>query len=378
METIDTRFTVFKRGVKGEVRFWRMCLGIDGPGSDDVFGHRTESGIYESTMTDSNWTYVAPKNVGRVNATTSFSQAESEIDSAYELKLRSGYFRDINAIDKLAFTKPMLATDWDKQKSKVNLSEGVYAQPKLDGIRCIARADGLFTRSGKPILAVPHIWDALVHLFQYEPDLILDGELYNHDLKDNFNAIVGAVRRANPKGADIEVAKSIQYHVYDIPSSYKAFGSRIQDVHSTLTGANDCIKIVPTAFVMSENILDNYYSGWMEEGYEGQMIRLAHVPYENKRSNSLMKRKDFMTEEFPVDDMSEGKGNWAGCTKTVTVTLPNGNSCEATLRGTKETLTKLWAEQIPDWATVRFFGYTPDGMLRFPIAIDYGYGKRTD
>lgn len=224
---------------------------------------------------------------------------------------------------------------------------------------------------------MPHIEEALAPLFAEYPDLILDGELYNHDLKDNFNAIVGAVRRANPKGADIEVAKSIQYHVYDMPSSEETFHKRHEYLHRIITmQLSPCIQRVPTAYMNSQRVLDQLNERYIEAGYEGQMIRLSDALYENKRSNSLMKRKEFITEEVPVISMHEGIGNWSGCIKQFTVQLPNGNQCSATPRGSRDQLKALLdSGKTPDWATVRFFGYTPDGMFRFPIVVDYGYGQ---
>src|SRR3546814_10690811 len=78
------------------------------------------------------------------------------------------------------FFKPMLAEKYDA-------FEPGFAQPKLDGVRCIATKDGLFSRQGKPITSCPHISTALTPLFEHTPSLVLDGALYNHDLTDNFN-----------------------------------------------------------------------------------------------------------------------------------------------------------------------------------------------
>lgn len=367
---------LYKRGVKGEVRVWRM---EEGETEDGQGAHRVVSGIKDGTMTESGWTICEPKNVGRSNATTSKEQARQEILNLYKIKSERGYFPDIDQIDNVPFVKPMLATDWDKRKAKVDISDGVYVQPKLDGIRCIARADGLWTRTGKPIIAVPHIFEALSPLFDTDPDLVLDGELYNHDLREDFNTITSVVRKAKPKDEDVEKARElIQYHIYDMPSHDGGFFDRWQARPALPLEASPVLQYVETIWADMKSDVDMFYSEWMEAGYEGQMIRL-NEPYQFKRSNFLMKRKDFTTEEFEVLDMEEGKGNWAGCIKRFIVALPNGNTCEATPRGTQEALRKLRNDGVkPDWATVRHFGYTPDGKLRFPIAVDYGHGARVD
>ena len=379
IEVLQEHPELYKRGSKGEIRVWKMLEGYD----FDCGAHCVVSGILDGTMTTSGWTITEPKNVGRSNATTSEEQASSEIANLYAIKLERGYFLSVDDVDKVAFTKPMLATEWTKRLAKIaeDVAEGVFAQAKLDGIRCIARCDGLWTRTGKPITSMPHIWQALELRFEDDPDLILDGELYNHDLKDDFNTITSIVRKAKAKPKDIERARDlVEYHIYDMPSHPGVFSERNEAIVALLklTANHPYIKGVPTVFADTFEKLDELDGHWVGLGYEGMMVRLNGV-YENKRSNFLIKRKTFITEEFPVLAMEEGKGNWSGCVKRFVVQLPNGNTCEATPKGTKENLKALLdSGKTPDWATVRHFGYTPDGKLRFPIAVDYGYGDRTD
>ena len=83
--------------------------------------------------------------------------------------------------------KPMLAYKVDKKP--VDWSEKVFMQPKLDGVRCVISKDGAFSRTGKPWLNIDHILSDLKPVFKRYPDLILDGELYNHDLKSDFEKI---------------------------------------------------------------------------------------------------------------------------------------------------------------------------------------------
>src|SRR3546814_5619389 len=97
-------------------------------------------------------------------------------------------------------------------------SSDVCSSDLLDGVRCIATKDGLFSRQGKPITSCPHISTALTPLFEHTPSLVLDGELYNHDLKDNFNEIISLVRKQKLTPEQFaETAKVVQYHVYDLP-----------------------------------------------------------------------------------------------------------------------------------------------------------------
>jgi DNA ligase 1 len=370
--------TLYKRGVKGEVRCWRMELDADNG------QHRVVSGILGGAETPSGWTKAEAKNTGKKNATSPTSQAIAEVENLYAIKRGLGYFDDVAEIDNVPFTKPMLAQDWEKRKAKVPLDKGVYAQPKLDGIRCIARADGLWTRTGKPITAVPHIANALKTFFEDNPDAILDGELYNHDLRDDFNTITSIVRKEQPSAEELQQAEHlIEYHVYDLVDTSQHFSGRrdtLSWVFANLLNNFPKIKRVETEYVTRQDSLDGLYGMWLAAGYEGQMIRLDAV-YENKRSNALMKRKDFVTDEFKVIRVEEGNGNWAGAIKRFVVECPSAEDgeCEATPRGSYEDMKALLdSGQTPDWATVRYFGYTEAGKLRFPIVVDYGFGKRAD
>jgi len=373
--------TLYKRGTKGEIREWRMELGVDEAAG--TAGHRVVSGIQDGAMTESAWNLAEGKNLGKKNATTPLTQAEAEIENTYAIKLDGSYFAEVESVDQVKFTKPMLAADWEKRKGKHDTSEMLISQPKLDGIRCIARIDGLWTRTGKPIVSAPHIMEQLEPLFHADPDLELDGELYNHLLKDDFNTITSLVRKENLSDEDLSRSRElVQYHVYDLPSHPGTFEERSRALLYLVENMTPVVQYVPTTVIGPDAnmyaILDRLFGEYLADGYEGQMIRLDGV-YENKRSNMLMKRKEFDTAEFPVCGMSEGSGNWAGCIKTFTVVLTDDTTNEATLRGKQADLRKLLLEGVmPKWATVRFFGYTPDGKLRFPIAIDWGFTERQD
>lgn len=361
---------LYKRDSKGKVRIWSMNQEGD--------RYQTVSGLLDGERTTSAWTTAEPKNVGKANETDGVSQASLEVEASYTKKLKTGYFRDEADIDKVAFTKPMLAREY----TEGDLSNGAWSQPKLDGMRCIARADGLWTRTGKPIVTCPHVIEALAPLFNAEPDLILDGELYNHDLRDDFNELMSILRKGKPNAEHLEKsARVAQYHIYDIPAHPGNFSDRAESLRSALEflPSTDCLRFVPTAYVNSQRALDELQVRYADEGYEGQMVRFEG-PYEaGKRSKLLLKRKEWLDDEFQVVSMQQGTGNWAGAIKTFTVTMPNGGTSDATLTGSYETLQKLAAEGVvPVWAKVKFFGFTPDGKLRMPSVTDWGFTKKRE
>ena len=217
--------------------------------------------------------------------------------------------------------KPMLAHKFDNKR--VDWSKPVFIQPKLDGIRCIMTADGCYSRNGKKFMNVQHLYTkAIQDLFKVNPLLVIDGELYNHDLRDNFEKIVSLVRKQKPKPEDRkEARKLIQYHVYDFVMAYKGKLDLIESdmnryekrmhqlVCSDMYGKH--IRYVPSRGVHSLDKAKEIHNDFLEKGYEGSILRLDG-PYKCGRSYDLMKFKDFSDTEAKIVDWVEGKGKRRG------------------------------------------------------------------
>ena len=363
--------TLFKRDSNGNVREWTVqYMAPINPGI------RTVSGIVNGKLVESGWNKSTAKNVGRSNATTDQEQAMAEAKAKWDIKLEAEYFENVSQIDSYDKFKPQLARDY----TKLPQDHG-YSQPKLDGIRCIARKDGLYTRAGKAITTCNHIHETLKPVFDQYPEIILDGELYNHELKADFNKITSLVRKVKPSSLEKEECyKLVQYHIYDcIDATFPDWSlmHRLQFIDIHIENSK-CIQKVPTAFCKNQNKLDAKYAEYTEDGYEGQMVR-NDAPYENKRSKNLLKRKEFITEEFNVVEVMEGQGNWAGYAKHFRLELGDGREFKSGVRGNYATLKELLEqEEKPTWVTCRYFEKTPDGIPRFPVVIDWGTGERTD
>jgi DNA ligase-1 len=232
-------------------------------------------------------------------------------------------------------------------------------------MRCIAKADGLWSREGKPILGVPHINECLTKLFEDNPDLILDGELYNHAFKDDFNSIISACKKQTPTEEEKARARDvIQYHVYDVPSEGK-FADRI-DYLQTLPFDSEHLHKVETLMINIDHV-DEFAASFIEDGYEGAMVRLNDL-YENKRSKSLIKWKEMTDEEFPIVEVLEGEGGRAGIAASVVCGLGDGSTFRAGIIGNVDFCREMLSEKdryIGKLATIVFQNYTPDGKPRF-------------
>ena len=346
--------TLYKRSVTGKVSTWYVET------NNECF--RTVSGFEDGQKVTSEWTCCKGKSYN-----TSTEQATKEAEAMHRKRTETGYWEDITKIDTPVYFKPMLTHDYNDYKNKLKFPTG--AQPKLDGVRCIVRADGMWSRNGKPIISAPHIFEALKPLFEADTDLILDGELYCDKSAAGFNTIISCVRKTKPTAADLSLSEQfIEYHIYDLPSLDSTFMERM--AHLSDLKLPEYCKIVHTHWVADQARLDYLYGLFIEQGYEGQMIRLD-APYENKRSKSLLKRKEFVDAEFTILGVIEGNGNLTGKVGKLQFEI-NGKPFDSAVNGDWEYIEKLWHSRdglIGKTATVKYFELTEDGLPCFPKVI---------
>jgi len=367
---------LYKRTSTGATQEWHK--EIDGN------RYRTYSGQVGGKIVTSSWKVAQPKNVGKSNETTGAEQAALEVEAEYTKKLSSGYFDSSSAIDdETSLFKPMLAKDYNSYPV-TSFTGDVFSQPKLDGARCIAKADGLFSRTGKDINSVPHIREDLEVFFRTFPDMILDGELYADKDVADFNTIMSLVRKADPTEEGLAASKAaIKYHVYDYPTQAGPFRHRIHALNNAALLFGPSIVVVETKEVDNHVLLNALNADYLREGYEGQMVRVGSAAYENKRSKSLLKRKEFKDDEYKVVAITEGEGNRSGMAGFITYELGDpdrpGATFKSGIRGSHDYCKTLLANAdnyIGGLGTVRYFELTTDGIPRFPVTVNLFQGLR--
>ena len=206
--------------------------------------------------------------------------------------------------------KAMLAHKFDDKR--VDWSQPVYIQPKLDGVRCLFTKDGAYSRAGNKFMNLAHIELALIPFFQQQPDVVLDGELYNHELRNDFEKIISLVRKQKPTADDrLEAQKLVQFHCYDYFDGviYDSYKTRMQNL--VTADLYDKVHYVPARLVDSYNYARDIHATFLSEGYEGSIIRLDGL-YKHGRSYDLMKFKDFSDAEATIVGYELGKGKRTG------------------------------------------------------------------
>ena len=336
---------LYKKDSKNKLRVW-LAQAV---GSKIIVTHGLDTGQLVTETTEAK-----AKNVGRSNATTPEQQALIEVAALYVKKQeRDGYKSDLSAPDK--FIAPMLARDYTKVPHQVPNDLLLYLSPKLDGVRCIWNhiMKRLVSRKGT-VYSLPSIEAALQDF-----PCTIDGEIYLHGYF--LNQIVAATKKPNG------LTPRLQFHVFDAVSD-SPYDLRIAATEGLIKQLNSpFVRAVPYILRKRREIIDahNYY---VQQGYEGVMIRIAHYPYQvGIRSASLFKYKEFEDAEFPIVDVLEDKEGGA-----VLQCHHHGVEFKVRCRGTDEYRQQQLQDRqrlIGKVVTVRYQTMTEFGSPQFPVGI---------
>ena len=267
--------------------------------------------------------------------------------------------------------KAMLAHKYNEDKADYP----AFIQPKLDGVRCLFSAKGAFSRTGNQFMNVMHIEKALEPLFAKYPNIVVDGELYNHGLKDDFEKIISLVRKQKPTVQDIvEASQLTQYHIYDIASmEYATYTDRNLFILAESCFKNKyCIQVTPTKLATDFDDAQKYHEKNLKAGYEGSIYRTPSGKYKGTRSWDLMKFKDFHDAEATIINYEVGKGKREGTLGKFIMEDEHGNvfGCPPGKGYDYEGMADL-LENIHDYigqvATFTYFQRTQAGSYRHPL-----------
>ena len=215
----------------------------------------------------------------------------------------------------------MLAGKYNKDKH--DLSKGYSLSLKLDGNRVTAfnTSNGVkfFTRSGKQIEDLVELEEEFKKLPQ---GMVYDGELLavnndNLQSKDLFNKTQTIVRKKGQKrDLDMIIFDLLPIEEFEDGKSKKDYQQRMIDLDKILTNTPYLkhLKKVPIFYTGNDSSMINYYLDRVtEDGEEGLMINLLDGKYETKRSNSLLKVKEFTTLDLRCIGIKEDiRGNKCG------------------------------------------------------------------
>jgi ATP-dependent DNA ligase len=294
---------LYDKAKNGKIKQW----SIETKGDKII----TKHGYIDGKMAEKSKVIHKGKNIGKSNETTPEKQAELEARSKVKLQRRKGYTEKLNDLiaGKVKVNyNPMLAKTYEPGKGM--LPKNCYAQPKLDGIRCVAVKKDycvrFWSRTGKEFLVLWDLARELNHVM--DNDTIWDGELYYHGW--SFERITRAVKKECPD------SYKIQYHVYDIPKTNGVAGDQtkfsvrncwLEFAHKATI--NDRLKFYTAVPVSDETLAIILHDEYVRNGYEGLILRDGDAPYLWKhRGKELLKYKEFVDEEFRIIGYRSGSG----------------------------------------------------------------------
>ena len=390
----------------GKEKMWKAIVTQEGDKSIATITYGQVDGKQQVVLRE----YTVGKNIGRANETTPFQQAVLETERKWKDKKEKEQYqlletfsvkdmetqnKESNAAgtgegsgsgaaiagdaEKNEMIAPMLAATFIPEKSKKNNIEfPCMVQPKLDGLRCV-----MYIRNGKMIAQsrTGGIFESLSFLleasrphFQVNPELILDGELYTMDIP--FETLAGLLKKKKLTDQDREqLQRFVQYHVYDVITD-EPFEDRNRFI--TSTEWNPYIKIVSTTLVSSWEEAKTQFSRFVEEGFEGLMLRNCKGLYRKGfRSHDLQKYKEFQENEYPIIGFEEGDGRDKGCVIWV-CQISSGKEFRVRPRGTMEQRRQWYSNGstcVGKQLTVIYQELSEQGVPRFPVgkAIRDGY-----
>ena len=271
---------------------------------------------------------------------------------------------------------PMSAVLLEKNKKKIIYPSLI--QPKLDGFRGMAKLINneviIYSRTKKPFIHLKNIKKELKKFKLIKDGKTLDGEIYlhNHSIGD-LKSVMGRLELNNNKIRNLE--KKIKYYVFDYVDIEKDFKQRYNILKNNFP-KSDLIKLVKTKKVSNFDQLNKTRNQFINEGYEGIIVRNMKGIYQpGKRSIDVFRSKEFKKGKFTVIDGLEGKGVDKGtviwklqCSKN------KNNFFMAKPMGTRDFRKKLYKERkkfIGKKITIKYFEINEETgcVSRFPIAI---------
>jgi DNA ligase-1 len=366
--------TLYSRTATGAVQTWQMIV--------DGNKYYTITGQQDGKKIENEPTICKGKNIGRANETTPSEQALSEAQSKWDKKAKTGYSTDINQIDEcVSYVEPMLAKDFDEYREKMDWDVGLIVQNKYNGVRCVATFDGkrvvLKSRKGEEWVSVPHINKDLEKFFAKYPKAMLDGELFNNDLRQKLNELTKLVRKTkNISESDLQKSEQmVRFYIYDgynfgtNTESCSKYVDRKKVIDELLPKYSKYYRKVEDTVVYSQTELDKVYNKYLADDQEGAIIRVPYSPYEHKRSKTLLKYKPEFDAECKVLKILTGDAGKAQYFASKATIEWNGKTFDATFMGTEEQREEILKNK-KDWegksnVTFKYNGLTGYGVPNY-------------
>lgn len=376
---------LYKKDANGKIRVWQIRSTEEGIfTSDGLLNGKMKEETFKEAITNKQFK-------------TKHSKAIAMEKSAITKKLRSNYFDKVENIkeEDILFMCCGCPSGmiWEEWKDKNHVVYPALASPKLDGSKMYSTwRDGrvfLNTRSAKEHKNFRHIEEALADFYETNPNIVLDGEAYNHEYADRFEELQSIFRKENPTEEQRQLSKKIaKFYIYDAIdlNKPKATALERQQLLSWVFTKLDREYLIPwfSDVVLNEEQYNDFHEICMNKGFEGSVLKISDAPYVQRKNKNVMKRKPKFDCEFLIMNIIEGSGTTKGVAGSVVIGLATnkGMNEEHSLKLDNKTqeagFAKGWnhkmlkemlenkADYIGKMGTIEYGGITAYGKLRFP------------
>lgn len=295
-------------------------------------------------------------------------QIQLEMASRITKQVRKGFY-DVEASGSSdsSLIKPQKAL---KVRELSDLHDYPYwVQPKLDGIRGIARlVDGevIFqSLNGKFFPHLDHLKKSLKPLLK-RVGYPLDGELMIPGASfPELQTAITTTKKRHPTNQDVE------FNIFDVIIEETPLEERSRFLEDSFRNEAS-LNIIPHTVVNSLEEMETMFREYLEDGYEGIMIRKPSSLYVKDKRKDLWKYKSFFDEEGIIVGAAEGKGKNKGLL-TFRVKDAQGQEFSCDPIATHAERARLWSlyQENPDQFLGKEYTYTfqerfPNGLPRFP------------
>lgn len=210
----------------------------------------------------------------------------------------------------------MLARAYDA--TRVTDWSSLIVEPKLDGVRVIAKVSvngqvQFFSRNGRLLTMFDHLvgplFTAVETLVKKQGHVMVDGEMLSGT---KFEDIGGAIHRKGHTETDarLHVFFSMPWQRFRYGADDLTQFNRIELLENRWTEVDGVVR-VPYTFVTADTMVTAANESYVEEGYEGVMVKQIHTPYGGRRSYDWMKVKAQDTVDVRVVSLEKGKGKYS-------------------------------------------------------------------
>lgn len=205
-----------------------------------------------------------------------------------------------------------------KQWSGTIPQDGFLVEPKLDGIRGICGPFGengsyvMLSRNGRPLHNVSRILDSIAFMaaqigsFDHLPP-VFDGELWCESWETTSS--ITSTQSEHPR------AQELCYYVFDwlpanewsIQQCKAELAFRVRYLNKYISDHGDKLIVsVPSIHSADVSEIELICQSYVDDGFEGAVLKDPHSLYEYKRSKVWLKYKPFFDEDLLVSDVELG------------------------------------------------------------------------